>query len=128
MRISHKIILVVSEDSAAKQILFGIDATLAENIVTSYLHQNSGTIKIAASATEQVPFGDVDSVKGCYLRFDKDVKIKLNGSADEIQIRKSGTGDVAKFFIEADLTQIDIIGDGTDVTNGVYCVWGDTAP
>lgn len=129
MRIKHKVKVSIAEDNDMKNKLFDRDETLSEVDITGYIHQSSGTIKVAAGATESVPFGDVENVKGCFIRMDKDVKLKLNGSADELQLRKSGTttGVTAKFFAEMDFTQIEIVGHATEDANGVYCVWGDTA-
>lgn len=127
MRIKHKVNVRVALDTDMKNMLFGFDDTLAEVQIDTYEKQASGVLKILANTSEDVPLGDIDAVKGAYLRLDKEATIKINGSTDAIQLRKYSTSSsaYAKFFIEADITQLNITAPTTEDVNGIFCAWGD---
>jgi hypothetical protein len=123
MRLRHKVIVKTSRDAAQKNKQFWPDEDLAEIVTDNYARQVNGDLNIAASATENLPFGDVTLPKGLYLEVDQDVTVNLNGSADGIQLRR-GDGKTAKLFIEADLSQVTITAP-TATVSGVFCIWGD---
>lgn len=128
MRVSHKMIVKIGDDADYKDLLFSTDPTLAETVADGFLRQASGRLNVAAAATEDVPFGDVDAVKALYLKVDADCIVKLNGGVEEIQLRKHDTvttGTSAKLFLEADLSQVEITAPADSAVNAVYCVWGD---
>lgn len=127
MRIRHKVNVSITEDTDGKNVLFGPDDSLAEVQIDTYERQTSGRLKILEGATENVPFGDVDAVKGIYLKVDNDCQVVLNGGVEVIQLRKVGTTSTtyAKLFMEADLTQVAIEAPADAVVTGTYCVWGD---
>lgn len=127
MRIKHTVNVNIALDTDMNNILFGINKTLAEAIYDEYDKQASGTINIAQSLSEDLDFGDVDNVKGVYIKVDQDCIIKLNNGNEEINIVKgvSTTYDFAQFFMEAALTNVNITAPADEDLTGIYCVWGD---
>ena len=128
MRIKHKVTVRIAEDTLMQNLLFGPDDVLAEIVLDDFQRTTSGLISINTTVTENLPLGDVDAVKGLYLRVSDDCIIKLNGGTQEIQLRKSDSGtsvSYAKFFIEADISQVAITAGATAVLTGMFCAWGD---
>lgn len=126
MRIKHKVRVQIARDTAMKRLLFQDDVTLSEKIIDSWVRQNSGLMTVTASTSEDVPTGDIAAVKGCYIEADQEVILKLNGSTDQIQMRSDpgATTTCCKFFLEADITQINVTA-GASAANIVFCLWGD---
>lgn len=127
MRISHKVILKIGDDTAFKDLLFQTDEALAEQVIDAFDGQASGKINIAASGTEALNFGDITTVKGIFIKLDGDADIDVNTLGD-IPLRRATTtsGVKAKFFMEGDITSISLTNvSGTDVLTGVYCAWGN---
>ena len=127
VRIKHKCNVRIASDTDMKNILFGPDDTLSEVIIDTFTKHTSGNFTLLDSEDENLSLGDIDAVKGFYLYADNDVKLTINGGT-AIQMRQNtGTGTRAKFFIEADITSINVENDtaGETVT-GVWCAWGDT--
>ena len=127
IRIKHKVNVRIAEDTGMKNLLFGPDNDLAEVTNDGYERQASGNLNIIANANEDVPFGDVDLVMGFYLKLNGDCTITLNGGAEPIAITKPTTSDFAKIFIEAAVTQINILAPADQAIVGTYCVWGSTS-
>lgn len=129
MRIKHKVNVKIADDADMKDLLFSFDDTLSEVIIDGYTKQASGKFKILATENENLPLGDVEAVKGVYLKVSRDCILKLNGGTEEIQLRRAGalSTNIAKFFIEADITQINLTAPATEDLVGTYCVWGDPA-
>lgn len=129
MRIRHKVNVRIGVDTDMKNLMFAPDDDLAEAIIDSYTKCGSGILQIVKNTDEDVPLGDVDAVKGVFLRVDQDVVVTLNGGVETIQLRKAGgTGSqYARLFLEADINQINIAAPADADVNGIYCVWGDTA-
>ncbi len=127
IRVKHKLVLNITEAQDGKDCLFNRDDTKAEVVIDSFERNASGKLSIAAAATEQLSFGDVAAVKGCYLQLSGDAIIKFNNGSDLIQLRKATGQTLVKFFIEADITQLDITAPAAEVLTGTYCVWGDPA-
>jgi len=129
IRIKHKVRPQIAEDTAMKNLLYGPDDTLSEVTIDSYVRQTSGKISIAQNTNEDVPLGDITAVKGFFLQVNGDCQIKINGSADAIQVRKATDANVdwAKFFIEADISQVNITAPADSAISGTFCAWGDTS-
>lgn len=129
MRIKHKVNVRIADDADFKNYLFAPDDALSEVVIDAYYRQVSGKFKITANTNEDLSLGDIDAVKGIYIRVDKDAVVKLNSGTEEIQMRRSGTGttDYAKLFLEADITAVNIAAPTTEDMTGMYCAWGDTA-
>jgi hypothetical protein len=126
LRVKHKVNVRIWESTSEKDVLFAPDDTLAEVSIDTWVRQNSGKVSVAVSDNEDLPLGDVTAVKGIYLKLDGEAQVKLNGSADAIQLRKGGSASYAKLFIECDISAVNIINPSADdVLNGTYCVWGD---
>lgn len=124
MRIKHTILLQIANDADLKEPLFGpIDETLALTQIDGYTKQASGVIKVLATETESVPFGDVAAVKGIYLKVNQSCGLKINGAA-AITLAVANTNGYAKFFLEAALSSIQLVAGSSDV-QGIFCVWGD---
>lgn len=129
MRIKHKVNVRVGYDTDMNNLLFGPSDELSEVIIDAYSRVTSGLVRIAEDTTEDLPLGDVETVKGIYLKVNQDVQIVLNDGTDVIQLRKptASTSVYARLFLEADITKVTITAPETLVVEGVYCVWGDSA-
>lgn len=128
MRIKHKVNPRISEDSAGKDMLFGLDDALAEVTIDTHTHQVNGHFSVAVGATEALSFGDVAVVRGAYLEVGADCSLYLNGSLDAILIKLAPGAAKAKFFIEATLTQVQLKATGAVALTGKACFWGDPTP
>jgi hypothetical protein len=131
IRLKHTVIVQASQDTAGKQKLFWQDEALSEVVGDNFERIASGTLSIAALATEDVPTGDIDAIKGVYLEVSQQCTVRLNGSTDDIVMTPTEgvTGGVAKMFLEAAITQIEIENtNATEALTGVYCLWGDLTP
>jgi hypothetical protein len=129
MRIKHTIQLAVADDAAMKDPLFGeVDATLAVVQIDGYTGVVSGKIKIDAGEDVDLPFGGVASVCGIYLELDQDCIVTIN-EGHTITIKRGNTtsGSVAKLFLEATLTAINIEAPAEADAQVTYCAWGDPA-
>lgn len=128
IRLKHRVFVQASRDIAGKQKLFYQDSDLSEVTADNFERMASGNLSIAALATESVPLGDVDAVKGIYLEVSQQCNVRINGSADDIIMTPpSGvSGTAAKLFLEAVISQVEIENTNADsALTGVYCVWGD---
>ena len=129
MRLSHTLMVQIGQDSEFKKKLVYIEQTAAQVVSDGFEKQANSSFNIAPSGLEAMTFGDVDEVKGLYIESDSEVKVRLNGSADPIQLRKAPDAALAKFFLEADITELTIENPSTEnEANGFYTVWGDVAP
>jgi hypothetical protein len=132
IRVKHRVWVHAYEDTAAKNKLFAPDAELAEVVSDGFDKQVSGAFSVAASGNENLNLGDITAVKGLWLKIDGEAKLKINGSSDEIQLRLEPDGtageDYAKFFIEADISSLNVANGSASVMTGVYCAWGDPTP
>lgn len=126
MRLKHKVIVKVSDDADMKDLLFSTDEQLAEVIIDAWTKSLCGKVTVAMNTNENLSLGDIGSVKGIYLKADKDVVIKLNGSADSLTLKRSGTttSHFAKLFLEAAITQVNIAAPVTEDASILYCIWG----
>jgi hypothetical protein len=116
----------ISDDASGKENLFGpFDDSVVGVVIDSYERQASGKLKIPAGTTEPVSFGDVDQVRGIFLKVDQDAMVRLNGSGDTIQLRRAGA--TAKLFLEADLSSLEVAAPAGGDVQGIYSVWGDPA-
>ena len=128
MRIKHSVLLKIADDADMKDLLFSNDETLLQAIIDGYQRQASGKFFVTGGQTESIPLGDVSAVRGAYLKVNADCNLKINGGAN-IQLRKgsSTTGTYAKFFIEAEITSLQIVAAALVDVTGVFCVWGDVS-
>lgn len=125
IRILLKLNTRIYSDTAKKNALFAPDDALSEEVIDSFDQHSSSDFVIAATASEDLPLGDMDTIKGMYLAVDADCVVKLNGGTEQIQMRKPSTSSLAKLCIEADITQVNITA-GAATLNGTICVWGTT--
>jgi hypothetical protein len=126
MRIKHSIFLEIANDADMKEPLFGpIDETLAATQIDGYTKPASGIVKVLATQTESIPFGDVAAVKGIYLKVNQNCGLKINGEA-AITLAMGNANGYARFFLEAALTSVQLVAGSADV-QGIFCVWGDPA-
>jgi hypothetical protein len=132
IRIKHRVWVHSYEDTLAKHKLFAPDAELLEVISDGFDKSTSGVISVAASGNANLDLGDITAVKGLWLKIDGEAKLKINGSTDEIQLRLEPDGtagtDFAKFFIEADISSLNVGNPSASVMSGVFMAWGDPTP
>jgi hypothetical protein len=127
LRIKHKVWVNTSRNTAMTDLVYG--PTEVERLVQTdaFDQWGGGSFSVGASLNEDLDLGDITNVKGIYFQCDSDVRIKINGSSDLIQLRKPSNGSNAKFFIEADITQINVDNDSaTDPVSGHFHIWGSS--
>ena len=118
----------IYDDTDEKHALFVLDSDLIESVIDGMLRQASGRVNIALSATENLPLGDVATVRGVYIRAAGDFNVILNGGTDILQVRRpdTATGRNAHFLFEGIITQVNITNaSATAALDGLYCVWGE---
>jgi len=130
IRVKHKVRVQTYKETDETNGYYVPDDTSAEVILDSFDKQCNTNLAIAANDSELLGFGDVTLVKGIYLEVDVEATIKLNGSADALQLRKGNTlaATKAKFFFEGDITSVEVIAPTTEALTGEYVVWGDPTP
>lgn len=124
-------VVALTEDAAGKQIIYKRDEELAKQTIDAFERGASSIFNIAASANEDVSFGDVDDVRGFYIEADGDFDVIFNGGAETVsfKVADTTTGRKAKCRMDAQVTQINITNpDATNALTGSYCVWGDPTP
>jgi len=132
IRVKHKLVVQNSSDEDAYEKLFYLeDNSGREVVIDGFDQQANSTLRIPASGSQSLGFGDVTDVRGLYLEVNRDCYLRLNGSIDNIPLKLPPgiTAAKAKLFMEADLNAIVI--ENLDTVNaliGVYCVWGDVTP
>lgn len=126
MRVKHKVVLNIGDDTEFKDKLFSLDDTLAEVTSDAFQKCVSGRAAIQASATEALSLGDLAVVRGLYIKADVELQVAMNGSADKLQMRRAqATSDhPATLFFEGDVTSVSVTA-GVTAANLVYCAWGD---
>lgn len=126
MRLKHKIIVKVADDTDMKDLLFSLDDQLSEVIIDAWTKCFSGKVTVSLNTNEDLSLGDIGVVKGIYLKANKDVTIKLNGSADGLVLKRAGTlsTNSAKLFLEAGITQVNVTAPVTEDAEVLYCIWG----
>jgi hypothetical protein len=129
MQVKHKVNVKITDDAAGKDVLFGLDDTLAEVSLTSFTKYTSGRVSVAAAVDETINLGDIAAVKGLYLKADADCQIKLNNNTETLQLRKgsTSTGTYARFFMEGDITSLEVTTAADTPVNIIFCAWGDSA-
>jgi hypothetical protein len=124
MRIKHNVNVFASEDTSGTDVLFG-QADVTKRRITS------GKFSIAASGTENLPFGDVNDVRGVAVWADSDFNVVFNGGVDSLAFKRASVATTAKatLFMEIDTTQVAIANPSSSaVLTGNYVVWGDPTP
>lgn len=130
IRVKHKVRVHTFQDTDEKNGYYTPDDQLSEVVLDGFDKQCNSNLSIAANDSELLSFGDVTVVKGAYLEVNVEAKLKLNGSLDELQLRKGNTlaATKAKFFFEGDITSIEVVAPTTEAVVGEYVVWGDPTP
>jgi len=125
VRIKHKVWVNTARDTSMKDLIYGPEETERITQTDTFDQWGGGSFDIAGAANEDLNLADVDSVKGLYIEVDSDVEVKLNGSTDALQLRRANTttGSVARFFIEADITQVNVTAGVADAS-GHFHIWG----
>jgi len=128
MRIKHKVRVQIARDTDMKNKQFHPDDTEAERVIDGYDGQVNGDLAIPQGTNEDLPTGDLTAIKGIYLEVDKDVKIKLNGGAEELDVATVADANgvtKAEFFLEATLTAVNVAAPASEDVSGVWCMWGN---
>jgi hypothetical protein len=133
MRIRHKVNVIVSDDTAGKDKLFGLDDALAEVVLDGMQEVTSGQVTIDAGDTFSIPFGNVGDARGCFLKVTGDCMLDVNAEG-QLPVRRGVTGagssvtyaDNARVFLECGLTSLEVEVDAADAAITLtYVVWGD---
>lgn len=124
MRTKLKTNVIISNDADGKNILFGFDDTLAEEVIDTYTRCVSGKFSVAAAGTEVLPFGDVTTVKGIYVKADAGFTFSVNGNPVVTANVASASGS-SRVFMQADLSSFSITNGGSSAVTGIWVAWGD---
>jgi len=130
IRVKTKSLVRIFEDTAEKNGLFTPDDTLAEEIVDTFERCASGRFNIAAAGTEALSFGDVDDVRGVFIRANGAFNFTMNGGVEVFAatLLSSATTSKARVLMQATLTALSITNPGAAALTGVWAVWGDPTP
>src|SRR3990167_25037 len=122
MRIKHKIIISITDDTEGKDKLFDLDEELAEIDTEAFAKCVSGRFEIAASSNENLSFGDVSDVRAVYVKADNDFNVKFNGGTEVFNIKRASTSHPAKMFLEIDTTAVNLVNpSATAALKGTWC-------
>lgn len=124
MRTKLKTNVIISNDADGKNILFGFDDTLAEEVIDTYTRCVSGKFSVGAAGTEALPFGDVTAVKGIYVKADAGFTFSVNGNPVVTANVASASGS-SRVFMQADLSSFSITNGGSSAVTGIWVAWGD---
>ncbi len=127
LRMQHKVWLAIARDEDMKDLAQGgLDETVRKVQTDIFDRSGGNTFDVADGANEDLSLGDITSVKGIWLQTTAEIQIKINGSTTPLRLRKPNTAAtaVAKFFLEADITAINVINDTGAAITGDYVIWG----
>ena len=129
MRIKDKIWVNIAKDADMEFGQFTPSETKVSRQIDAYTQQFNGDFSIDQTTNEDLDLGDITAVKGLWLEVSADCLLTLNGAATPIQLRRAGTGttDVARVYIQADITQINITAPADAGITGTYAIWGDAS-
>ena len=127
MRIKHNVNVFITDDTAGECVLFGqSDTSKVLQTIDIMQRTCSGKFSIAASGTENLPLGDVDTVRGFYIRADAGFSLVLNGGAEVITFEATTSSNKVTCFLEATVTQVAVTNtSASEALTGIFAVWGD---
>lgn len=128
MRTKVKTNVIISDDADGKNVLFGFDDALSEEVIDVYTRCVSGRFSVAAGGAveETLPFGDIDNVQGVYVKADAGFVFRVNGGVEEITTVAASTSGSSKVLLQAALSSMIIKNTSvSSVLNGVWVAWGD---
>lgn len=125
MRIRHTVDVHITADAGTTSNLFGPDAVYNKRVIDDMAQHFAGQQAIPGASTEVLSLGDLDDVRGLYLRASGDCLVTLNGG-DPIALRRgsSEASATAKLFLEGEITSISVENEGTTALSCVYVIWG----
>ncbi len=129
MRIRTEIKILASDDNDGRQLLYGGPERKDEIIIDNMQRLVSGKLNIAATVSEDIPTGDVDTPQAFFLEVDRTCTLILNGGAETFTLVPAVSTGKARFFFEGTLSQVNVTNpDATEALNGTFVVWGDLTP
>jgi len=129
IRVKHNVLVQISADTDAKRKHYYPETK--EVVIDAFDKTTNRNFTVASAASEALDLSDITDVRGLYLEVDGDVDVIINGSATPISLKRSstGTGVVAKLFLEASISSITIDNTaGSSAVNGEMAIWGDPTP
>ena len=134
MRIRHRVNPFITDDAELECVLYGSDDTtkVLQQIDTMQRFA-AGRFSIAISASEALPTGDVDDVRGVYIRVDTEAGIDIDwnaiGTALEYRPADANTDRKTTLFQEMLVASATLTNpSATVVMTGIYVLWGDPLP
>ena len=127
----HELVLDIASDTGGKFKEFERPRDTSRVSLTDVWDKtHGGNFTVAAAGTDTLDLGDVTSpAKGLYIEVDADCDITLNGLGSPFQVRRVTKQSLpSKFFIEADITSIQVTALAGGSVKGTYRVWGDENP
>lgn len=126
MRVKHKVVVQIAEDTGMKNGLFNQDEQLNAVTIDGYEKQFSGIIKTLATETDTLSFGDVEAVKAVFMKLDRECIVTINGEAIQMRIAPGQPAPAfTRLFLEADIETLTVTAPVGGDVNGVYVVYGD---
>jgi|TARA_X000001388_G_scaffold5635_1_gene3667 hypothetical protein len=128
MRTKLKANVIISNDADGKNVLFGFDDTLAEEIIDVYTRCVSGKFSVAAGGAvfEDIPFGDITAVKGIFIKSGAGFNYIMNGGGDTFTANAATTTGSSRVFLQTNLSNFRVINtSATDILTGIWVAWGD---
>lgn len=129
VQIRYRQDLSAFETSAEKLTLFGGRNESREVSFGNMSGFVAGRFSIPVSSNEDLPLGDVPSVRGVRIWFDGSAVLQLNGGTEQFAITPvdaSSAAARAHFAFDGSLTAINVANASTTtVLTGTYAVFGD---
>jgi len=130
MRVVTKANVTITDGSENKDCLFGPNDGTAESSLDGLQESTSSREKLTASDVFVIPFAQVDSPKGFFIRSTGDFNLVINGhTGAQFQIRRgiTATGGAKAAYVrclmEMDLTSLQVTA--VEDCELLWAVWGN---
>jgi len=124
---NYQVKISVALEADEKNISFQRSDETTNKVTRTDLEvEESGNLMLAAlTSNYPVPMGKVVTGKLLFIETDKEITVKLEGSATAIKLTPSSDSYKARFFMEGSFTVGPTISTATGITPKVaYCIAG----
>lgn len=99
----------------------------ATRSIKTFSRHGNYAVNIDPGDTENLTFGDVDSVQGFMLEVDGTLEVTINGADTALVLTPpAGTNTKASLLLEAPITSVSITSPPTgNPRKGLFAFWGD---
>jgi hypothetical protein len=130
MRLRALVTVVASLDDNEKQVQFERQDATLNGAISTHGAENSGQIVMAAAeAGYLLPLGKVVTGQYLYVETDRELGIKLDGSADEVILKPPASGVSARFSAHLEFTTAPELEnkDGSNTATVSFLIAGATS-